>query len=352
MTKHHGHYSGIFHRSSRAITAAALALVLLPGPACWAQEMLTRLPNTTELAAMPAAVPVGSAGSAFARQPESVITPPGLPQADNTGPSAADFARYVPQREPWRLQWVPDGLIYHSYLAGMKEPRIACSWVHERELGWIWDITLGGRVAVLRYGTDDPRWPEGWEVDIEGAAFPRLDIEENRDLVACDYRFGIPVTYGGQRYRTKLAYYHLSSHLGDEFMLKHQNARRINYSRDVIVWGHSLYLLDQDLRLYAEAGWAFNNDGGSEPREFQTGVAYSPARPTGGSGAPFVAINAHLRQEVNFGGNLVVEAGWQWRGETGRLFRLGSQYYSGMSEQYEFFDSFEDKVGFGIWYDF
>ena len=82
------------------------------------------------------------------------------------------------------------------------------------------------------------------------------------EIVATDFRIGVPLTYGVGRYQTKLAYYHLSSHLGDEFMLRNPGTPRINYSREVIVWGHSWYGTDS-LRLYGEVGWAFHVDGGS-----------------------------------------------------------------------------------------
>ncbi len=252
----------------------------------------------------------------------------------------------------WCHQILPDGLIYRSYLAGVKESRFAGQWVHDVNLGWMWDITLGGRVGILRYGTTSDDHPEGWQLDIEGAGMPRLDLEhKERDLIASDFRFGIPLTYGRGSYQTKFAYYHLSSHLGDEYMVRYSTLLRRNYSRDVIVWGHS-YFLTQDLRLYGEAGWAFNYDGGTEPWEFQVGVDYSPVKPTGHRGSPFVAVNGHLRQEFDFGGNLVVQTGWQWRGHSGHLFRVGLHYFQGMSDQWEFFDQFEDKLGFGIWYDF
>ena len=252
---------------------------------------------------------------------------------------------------PWKLQLLPDGLIYRSYLAGAKESRIGCTVVHEHKLGWIWDISLGGRMGVLRWGTEDTDRPEGWQIDLEGAGLPRLDFENHRDLTAVDFRFGVPVTYGRGRYQTKLAYYHLSSHLGDEYMVRHATLTRKNYARDVIVWGHSFFLTD-DIRLYAEAGCAFFSLDGSEPWEFQFGVDYSPVRPQRRQGSPFFAINGHLREEADFGGNLVVQTGWQWRGDSGHLFRLGMQYYSGMSDQFEFYDQYEDKLGFGLWYDF
>jgi len=253
--------------------------------------------------------------------------------------------------EAWSWQLLPDGLIYRSYLAGVKEPRFASAWVHDRDLGWIWDIALGGRVGVLRYGTANHLWPEGWQIDLEGAAFPRLDLGRDRDLVSADFRFGVPLTYGAGQLKTKLAFYHLSSHLGDEYMVRYQTLARINYSRDVLVWGNSWHLTPS-LRLYAEAAWAFYCDGGSKPWEFQFGADYSPIWPGDLRGVPFLALNTHLRQEVDFGGNFVLQTGWQWRGYSGHLFRLGLQYYTGNSDQYETFRRYEEKVGLGLWYDY
>ncbi len=107
------------------------------------------------------------------------------------------------------------------------------------------------------------------------------------------------------------------------------------------------------LRLYAEAGWAFYTDGGTQPWEFQFGIDYSPAEPsTGLRGAPFVALNTHLREEVDFGGNLSLQTGWQWRSQDGHLFRMGMQYVTGKSEQFEFFREHEDKLGLAFWYDY
>jgi hypothetical protein len=151
---------------------------------------------------------------------------------------------------------------------------------------------------------------------------------------------------------TKFGYYHISSHLGDEFMVRYPMAERINYVRDALVWGVAVWP-HQDVRLYGEVGWAFNTDGGSEPWEAQFGVDYSPARPTLGIlGDPFVAVNGRIREEVDWGGNFTVQTGLQWRGVTGRLFRLGLQYFNGKSDQYQFFTQHEEHIGLGIWYDY
>lgn len=251
----------------------------------------------------------------------------------------------------WRGQLLPAGLVYRSYLAGQKESRFRSVWVHEKNAGWIWDITLGGRVGLFRYGTTNAQRPEGFQIDIEGAAFPRLDLEENNDLLSADFRFGIPVTYGTEWYQVKLAYYHLSSHLGDEFLLKNIGFPRLNYSRDVFVVGQS-FNVTEALRLYGEFGWAFEQEV-SEPWEFQFGAEFSPPCSTGLRGQPFAAVGGHLREEVDFGGNIVVQAGWAWRSRSDSgLFRVGAEYSYGKSEQFSFFDTTESRVGLGMWYDY
>ncbi|MCD4728149.1 MAG: DUF1207 domain-containing protein, partial [Pirellulales bacterium] len=177
-----------------------------------------------------------------------------------------------------------------------------------------------------------------------------MDLDNDRDLVSADFRFGIPLTTRRGCWEAKFAYYHLSSHLGDEFMVRNPGYPRINYVRDAMVLGMSVYF-GPNLRLYSEADWAFNTDGGARPWEFQFGADFSPAEPTGVWGAPFFAINAHLREANDFGGNMTVQSGWQWRGCTGHLCRIGMQYFNGMSDQTQFYNTFEEQIGFGLWYD-
>jgi hypothetical protein len=96
-------------------------------------------------------------------------------------PEYADFqpaatAGYsVEQYGLWAWQVMPQGLIYRSYLASVKESRFASVWSNDSQLGDIWDAALGGRLGLLRYGTQDAVFPEGWQVDLEGAAQSRLD---------------------------------------------------------------------------------------------------------------------------------------------------------------------------------
>jgi hypothetical protein len=268
------------------------------------------------------------------------------PAADVYSPSLSRDGR------PWSWQLLPDGLLYRSYLAGTREPRFGTAWLYEKDRGWVWDSSVGGRAGILRYGTPGAVCPDGWQLDIAGAAFVRLDSEENQDLESADFRFDVPLTWRRGPIAVKLSYYHISSHVGDEFLVRTGSLQRNDYLRDSALLGLSVDLTS-DIRAYTEAGWAFNTKGGAEPWEFQFGVDYSPAIPTGLFGAPFLAANAQLREEVDFGGSLNVTAGWQWRGwESDHRLRIGAQYFNGKSSYYSFFNEHEELIGLGLWYDY
>lgn len=252
-----------------------------------------------------------------------------------------------------KLEFLPSDVIWHSYWAGAKEPRTSAIAFEEfsNDVSLL-DVSLGGRTALLRNAsrTTQGLW-RGWELQIEGAAQLRLNLDQDWDFDSADFRFGVPLILAREQLLWKLAYYHLSSHVGDEFLVRNPTFTRINFSRDVLVGGLSYFPLPA-VRLYGETGYAFYDDEGSDPWEFQFGVDIARPGPTGTQGTPFAALNGHLREEVHFGGNFVVQAGWLWRGNTGRVLRTGLHYYNGKSPQFEFFDTFEQQLGFGIWQEY
>ncbi len=256
--------------------------------------------------------------------------------------------------QPTGWEVLPGDLIWHSYWAGAKEPRTSATLFRENNGNQsLLDVSLGGRASMFRWGHRQANGrPLGWELQIEGAAQLRLNLDHDFDFDSADFRFGIPLIYApNEQLQWKFAYYHLSSHIGDEFLVRNPGFTRLNYSREVLVLGSSLYPAPA-WRWYAEAGWAFHDDEGSEPWEFQFGVDYAQPGATGAGGTPFLALNGQLREEVDFGGNLAVQAGWLWRGQTGRILRTGLHYYNGKSPQFEFFDDSEHQIGVGLWQEY
>ena len=302
---------------------------------CSVQAQLVHLPACLEpadaVASMPPAIPV----SVVQR-----IEPHGPCQHWND--STED--------DCWRLRILPDGLIYKTPLAGAKESRLGGQVFHEKNDGWFWSATIGNRFGLFRYGNDDAMNPEGFQVDIDGSAQVRLDIDNELDVSSVDFRGGIIGTWGSRVGQTRFGYYHISSHLGDEFLLKNPTFPRLNFVRDVLIWGQSVDLTEY-LRIYAETGYAFSSEV-SQPWEFQFGFDWIGPQKATCSAAPFLAMNGHLREEVSFGGNLTLHAGWAWRATNSRrLLRLGLFYQNGKSVQFSFFDEHEQQFGIGSWFD-
>ena len=289
-------------------------------------------------------------GGAF---PEEALI---APEAMATATCAPMTACLLDPHDPalWRWRILPSGVIWQSYWAGAKESRLSGTWFGGSDDALL-DVTLGGRVSVLRYGTDGPGRPHGFELQMEGAGMPRLNLNHNWDLESADFRFGLPLVYGNDRWQTKFSYYHLSSHMGDEFAIRNGGgvalAKRINFSRDTLVLGGAFFPRPA-WRIYGEVGWAFYADEQTDPWEFQVGVDVARPGPTGIAGTPFFAVNGHLRQEHNFGGNFVAQAGWLWRGESTHILRTGFHYFNGKSNQFEFANRFEQQIGGGLWYDY
>lgn len=232
----------------------------------------------------------------------------------------------------WHWELLPGDVIWHSYWAGVKESRMSGFIFEELQDNTTYlDPTLGGRASIVRYGTRYQGRPIGWELQIEGAGMPRINLDVDWDLESSDFRFGVPLIYGEERVQWKLSYYHLSSHLGDEYIKRTgiPASDRVNYARDEIVIGFSFFPRPA-WRWYAEAGWAFYADEGADPWEFQFGVDYAQAGPTGARGTPFFAVNGHLRQELDFGGSVTGQAGWLWR-----LLRPGAPHRRAVLQRQE-----------------
>ncbi len=250
---------------------------------------------------------------------------------------------------PWTWQVLPDGLMFKNYLASNEEGRLGAQLYHDKNIGWTWDSSLGAHVGILRYGTQDPIWPEGWQFDVDAVALPRLD--SSRSIESVDFRAGFPITHRAGPWEWKFGYYHLSSHLGDLYIESHPGAMRLDYVREQLVLGVA-YRPILNLRFYGEANYAFIESGGSRPWEFQFGIDYSPEEPTGLHGAPFVAINSKIQEDLNYSGNVTFEAGWEWRGPTGHTLRTGVEYFDGFDFQRQFYSDYRQFIGAGVWYDF
>ncbi len=270
-------------------------------------------------------------------------------------PTQAPFvASVVSQTQPViESEVLPGGLLYRSYIAAPHEPRFASVGSYDlAKKTWRWDATLGGRVGLFRQNQPQFLNLDAWQIDLEGATMTRLDPETAIDVESADYRFGLQWTAKKDNLSFKFGYFHISSHVGDEYLLKNPTFDRINYARESLVFGTSLQAT-AERRYYCEVAWANSVSGGAKPLQFQLGTEYAGIADNQIHGAPFAAVNLHLREETNFAAGLNLMTGWQWTGpDSGRTMRVGLQYYNGPAAQHEFFQRYDNQLGMGIWYDY
>lgn len=244
--------------------------------------------------------------------------------------------------------------MYKSYIAGEKEPRMQFVQLYDtRSNQRMWEAVLGGRVGLLRYGSFGSIKPQGFQLDVEGAVFARVLPDEFSDMLGgSDYRAGLLGTNRFNGTAVKYGYYHISSHIGDEFLLANPTFNRINYVRDSLIAG-----VTQDLKystqIYGEIAYALGACGGAKPLEFQFGAQYLPVAKSSLRGAPYIAANYHIREDFGFQGGFNTVAGWGWQGlQTRHRFRIGLQYYNGPSLQYQFLNRVENLYGGGFYFDY
>ena len=258
-----------------------------------------------------------------------------------------------PAAEGYRVRLLPSSTLFKEFIAGVKPARMSGELLSV-DGGLTGDVTLdgalGARVGIVRFGQVGPD-ADGWQLDVAAAAFPRLNLSSNWDVDATDFRFGVPLSYRRGGTAVSVGYDHISTHVGDEFLTKHSDFRRPNYSRDQLLVGVR-QAIGPDWQVYGEAGYAFVRDGGAEPWVFQFGTEFF--RDLGPNfGGPVAAANVQMREEFDFGGRFKTVAGWQWRHPTtGRLFRLAGTLDAGKSRYYEFGAEDATAIGAGVFYDF
>ena len=164
-----------------------------------------------------------------------------------------------------------DGRLFRQFAA---DPRAITYSV-----GWRWnDEALVKNVVPVSYGNNFPiyRWFSVWpcggalQLNLEGALWGVFDVlGESAPLMNADYYVGIPLEYCCGRWSFRLRLFHISSHLGDEFLLQNPEVERLNPSAEYLDLFGSYYL-GECLRLYAGAGWVVHDD-----ESFNSGNVYA-----------------------------------------------------------------------------
>lgn len=125
------------------------------------------------------------------------------------------------------------------------------------------NFSLGDDFPIYRWL--DVLWHGDLQIGIEAGIWsvfnmdPHPNIGGGTELVNTDFYVAIPITYARDRWSFRLRGYHISGHLGDEYMVNHPDVVRVNPSIEAIDFAAS-YQVTEAVRLYAFPGVYVHSD--------------------------------------------------------------------------------------------
>lgn len=172
--------------------------------------------------------------------------------------------------------WLPEAPVLFEPLAA--SPREICyslSWrMYDRALRFDAhpevkkDNFSGNNIVAFSFGDQWPVyrffnvWPWGGElqIDLQGAVWAVFaTAHECCPMINADYYVGIPITYAAGCWSFRLRGYHISCHIGDEFLQLKPDFDRRNPSSEFLDFFAS-YMYRGQIRLYGGAGVAVTQD--------------------------------------------------------------------------------------------
>jgi|GEM_PF-1581344 len=200
------------------------------------------------------------------------------------------------------------------------------------------------------------------EFDIDGALWAVFEpTAPTSPLVNADYYIGVSLNYAWNCYSVRFRAYHISSHLGDEFLLEHPGFDRRNPSAEYIDLYGSYYMND-DFRFYLGGGYVVHRDPSFRiKRGYVEGGAevylpwfrfFSTCHMT--EGRPYFALNLRTRQEHDWDLDQTYVLGYEFAKLYGleRKLRFYFEYHEGYSLEGQFCHQRTDYFSFRISYGF
>lgn len=248
--------------------------------------------------------------------------------------------------------FLPRDLLFASLLADPRWPHFSASYQHHsnNELQEIGSATFGETFSIYRFAGP---WQSLIEVGLHAGVFSIFDLAaDSHDLVNADYLVAIPLSLKKDNFSMMSRIFHQSSHLGDEYLLRGQQEKRINFSYEGLDTILS-YAFPFGFRLYGGGGYLFDRTPSDlEPWIAQGGMEFtSPGAWWNGSLRPIAAIDVQSREASDWDTDVSVRAGVQLENPDflSRKLKIMVEYYRGSSPNGQFHIRDEEEyLGIGF----
>lgn len=248
------------------------------------------------------------------------------------------------------LEVMPEGVIYDTPIADPKWPKFSAGYQKHLKNTYgksIFGLSFGENFSLARYKTD------GWayEFGVQAGLTGLMDIaSQTTRLINSDYFVGagVSIVYD-RRWQNLIQFSHLSSHLGDEFLISRPDYinKRVNLSYEAFKW-FTAYKFDS-LRPYIGFGYLVHRDPSTlKPFTIEGGVDYvSRSKFLFDTTRYVLGVYSHLWSQNNYKPSLNVRTGLQLENPIwgGRHLQFLIDYSYGKSRHGQFYAKKEQYIG-------
>jgi hypothetical protein len=251
------------------------------------------------------------------------------------------------------------GRLFEPLIADPRWPHFYASYNYfggdgtSADLSSVGSVGFGETIAFVRQQVSPNTRIEG---GLQAGVFAIFDLDaDSKDLINADYFVGpfLSVRTGDFSLITRI--HHLSSHLGDEYILRTNLADedRVDLSYEAVD-AIASYEFGRAFRVYGGAGYIVHQNESAtdlDPWLIQYGVEYrSPTAYANGLLRPVAAADFQHKEFADFQMDLSLRAGFQIEDPKrfSQRMMLLLEYYNGRSPNGQFFDENQEFFGIGL----
>jgi hypothetical protein len=172
-----------------------------------------------------------------------------------------------------------------------------------------------------------------WEINFGAAVFSQFDLIKEDDgsylagFMNTDFKISADYTIQKKNNLLRLRTFHISSHLGDDYIQRHAdiliNDKSVNYEQIDLTYMR----LSGNSFFYAGTGYIYTKNVFRERLSFQGGgvISFEKPRPVNF----FTGLDLKLLAENNFNPDIRAAFGFSFNRKSESLLRIWTEYYSG-----------------------
>jgi hypothetical protein len=212
-------------------------------------------------------------------------------------------------------------------------------------------VTFGDELPLYRWDNFEFTKMKGkLQLDVEGAIFAIFNqTRPSSPLINADYYVGVPLSFASGRWAHRARIYHISSHLGDEYMKRRHHAKRLNKSFEALDLCTSYFITDQ-IRVYGGVGVIGHSDSEMhlKPLYAMYGLEVHAGRVEWKDtyGTPYIAMHFQNYQDCGYQMDSNFAIGYEWGklNGLGKKLRVALEYHNGHCGEGQFSRKHSDYI--------